>query len=181
MARNRILGYQARTRSRMIAYTVTFALLILFLACMQVAFFGKLQLFGAVPDLMICTVLIIAYFSGAHAGAMTGIAAGFVIEALGSRGISILPVVFMIGGYLVGYYAHLLNAKRYSTYLFYLAGALALRAALTVVYACINYQSVNLINILLHSVLPELGVTAVAGLILYFPIGGICRLLERKK
>ncbi len=180
MARNRILGYRAQTRSRVLAYTVTFALLLVLLACLQVAFFGKLRPFGAVPDLMICTVLIIAYFCGQYAGAITGIAAGFLIEAIGSLGVSILPVAFMIGGYVVGYYAHTLGQKRYPVYLLYLGGALILRAGLTVIYAAISYESVNLLHILWESVLPEALGTALAGILLYFPIGGICRLLARK-
>ncbi len=181
MPRNRILGYRAQTRSRMIAYTLTFACLIVLLSSMQVAFFGKLRPFGAVPDLMICTVLCIAYFSGQYAGAITGIAAGFLIESIGSQGISLLPVIYMVGGYIAGYYAKNITQKRYVMYLFYLACALFVRAGTTVIYACLHYEFVNLPKILLYSALPECIGTAIAGCVLYFPIGLVCRILEKRK
>ncbi len=181
MSRNRILGYQAQTRSRIIAYIVTFALLLILLASAQVSFFGRLKPFGAVPDLMICAVLCIAFFDGEYVGAITGIAAGFLIEALGAQGITLLPPVYMIGGYVVGHYAKRSTINRYVLYFFYLIGACALRASLTVIYACLTYDTVDLPQILLRAVLPEMAGTAIAGLLLFFPIRGICALLERKK
>ncbi len=181
MARNRILGYRAQTRSRMIAYTLTFACLIVIVASMQVALLGRIKPLGAVPDLMICTVLCVAYFSGKYSGAMVGIAAGFLIEAIGSQGISLLPIVYMIGGYVAGHYAKSVMRNRYVTYLFYLACALFVRAGMTVIYACLHYEFVNLPKILLYSVLPEGIGTAIAGCVLYFPVGLVCMIPERKK
>ena len=176
----RILGYRAQTRSRIIAYTVTIGLMLLIVASVQVTIPKSLCFFGAVPDLMICTVLCVAYFCGRYAGAITGIAAGFIIEAIGSRGISLLPVVYMIGAYVAGHYARTVKPKRYTIYLFFLACALFVRAGVTVVYACMNYKTVHLLKILLYTVLPEMGGTAIAGLILFFPVCLVCRLLERK-
>ena len=181
MPRNRILGYRAQTRSRMIAYTLTFGCLLVILASMQVAFFGRIQPFGAVPDLMICTVLCISYHSGKYAGAITGIAAGFLIEAIGSQGISLLPVIYMIGGYVAGHYARGVRQRRFVMYLFYLACALFVRAGTTVVYASLHYQYVHLPKILFYSVLPECITTAIAGVVLYFPILLVCRIPERKR
>ncbi len=181
MARNRILGYQAQARSRIAAYIITFSLLLILIGSMQVAFFGRLRPFGAIPDLMICTVLAVAFFDGRYTGAIVGLCGGFLIEAMGGQGITLLCPVYMIGGYVVGHYSRTVHPKKYTVYLFYLACACLLRAALTVIYACLCYETVNLPDILLHTVLPELGGTAIAGLVLFFPIGGICRLLERKK
>lgn len=176
----RILGYQAQTRSRMIAYTLTFALMLLVVSTVQVSILGRFRPFGAVPDLMICTVLCTAYFCGRYAGAITGIGAGFLIEAIGSQGISLLPVIYMLVGYIAGYYARTVKPKRYTIYLFFLACVLFVRAGTTVVYACLTFRSVDLIKILRYSVLPELLGTAIAGVLLFFPVGLVCGLLERK-
>ncbi len=180
MARNRILGYRARTRSKITAYILCFGALIFFLGILQVSFFGRIKLFGAVPDLMLLTVLCISFFSGRYAGAIVGTVGGFFIEAIGSQGISLLPVAFMLMGYLVGHFSHTVGQKRYYFYLFYLVCALFVRAVLTVIYACLTYAFIHLPVILLSAVLPELLSTGVCGLILYFPIGAICRLLEGK-
>ena len=49
----------------------------LFLLCiMQSTVFGRWKLFGAVPDLMLCAVVLLGYCNGREEGAVGGIAAG---------------------------------------------------------------------------------------------------------
>lgn len=179
MPKNRILGYRARERSRIILYTVTVGIMILVFSSLQVSLFARIRPFGAVPDLMLCLVLGIALFGGEYAGAIAGIAAGFVIEAIGSRGISLLPVAYMIYGYVVGYYAK--HTRGYLSYLFYLGIGLLLRAALTVAYTCMNYRIIDLPSILLYSVLPELLGTALVGCVMYVIVKPLCFLMDRGK
>ncbi|MBE6589493.1 MAG: hypothetical protein E7643_04875 [Ruminococcaceae bacterium] len=181
MPKNRVLGYGARERSRIILYTVIIGIMILVLSSLQVSLFGRFRPFGAVPDLMLCLVLCIAFFQGRYTGAITGIAAGFVIEAIGSVGLSLLPVAYMIYGYVVGHYAHAMHTARYPSYLLYLVCGLFLRAALTVAYACLSYRIIHLPDIITYSVLPELFGTAIAGMILYFPMKPLCALLDGGK
>ncbi len=180
MARNRILGYRAQTRSKITAYILCFAFLILMMGVLQTSFFGRIKWFGAVPDLILVTVLCISFFSGRYAGAIVGTAGGFFIEAIGGSGISLLPVAWMLLGYLVGHFSHTVWQKKYYFYLFYLLCALFARAVLTVIYACLTYETIHLPTILLCAVLPEMAATAICGLVLYFPIGALCRVLEGK-
>ena len=180
MPKNRVLGYRARERSRIILYTVTVGIMILVLSSLQVSFFGKLSVAGAVPDLMLCLVLSIAFFKGEYAGAITGIAAGFVIEAIGSQGISLLPVVYMVYGYLVGHFACSVHTKGYLSYLFYLLLGMVLRAAVTVAYVCLTYRIIHLPDVILNSVLPELLASGIAGCILYFPMKPLCAWIDKK-
>ncbi len=180
MGKKYIEGYRSRTRAMALRYTVSISVLVLMTAILQVSLFGRLQILGAVPDLSICIVLLIAYFFGQYAGAITGIGAGFVIEALGSVGISILPIVYLLIGYVAGYYAKGVGGKRFLPYLAYLGVTLIIRAATTVAYACMNYQAINLPKILLQSVLPELFLTALCGITLYPAIKLFCHLIEGK-
>ena len=180
MAQKYILGHRAQTRTIAIRYTVLVGILLLILSVLQVSLFSRFRLLGAVPDLMICAVLCIAYFNGKFVGAITGIAAGFLIEAIGSGGVMILAVCYLFCGYLVGHYARTAIPRRYSVYLIYLAVILLYRAAITVFYACISYADINLPLILLQSVLPELLVTAIAGCIMYFPMLLFCKFLDKK-
>ena len=179
MPKNRVLGYRARERSRMILSTVTVGIMILVFSSLQVSLFGKMRPFGAVPDVMLCLVLGIAFFKGEYAGAITGISAGFVIEAIGSRGISLLPVIYMIYGYVVGHYAR--HTRRYVSYLFYLMIGLLLRAATTVAYTCLNYRIIHLPDIFLYSVLPELLGSAVVGCVMYVIVKSLCFWIDQKK
>ena len=181
MQQNRIRGYGALTRSKMILNTVTVGILLIVCSALQVSFFGRFRFFGAVPDLMICTVLCVSYKRGKYAGAITGICAGVLIEAIGSQGISLLPLVYMLLGYVAGHYSRAVHASGFAVYLLFLACGLLLRAIVTVGYACLTYETINIPQILLCAVLPEMGGTAIAGCVLYAPVGWICRLSEKIK
>ena len=175
MSRNRMMGFESKARSRLVMFGIWLALILLLGAILQTSVFGKFTYIGAVPDIMLCIVLSISFFSGRHYGAITGIAAGALIEAMASSGIVLLPLFYMLFGYLTGHYARAVQPKRFIPYLFYLMFALFLRAALTILYACLTYQSIHLVQFLIHAVLPEMLTTAVAGVCLYLPLKLFCR------
>ena len=174
-----ILGHRAQLRSRIIRYILFVGLLLVTLSVLQVSLFSRFRLLRAVPDLMICTVLCIGFFGGCYMGAVTGIAAGVLIEAIGSTGIVLLPLAFMLCGYLAGHFAKTLGHNSYVPYLVYLALTLLYRAVITLLYACMTYKNIHLPKILIQSVLPEMLVTAIAGLILYFPLKLFCKWTDR--
>ena len=178
MSRNRIMGFEAKARSRLVMFGVSLALLILAGAILQTSIFGKLTYKGAVPDIMLCIVLCVSYFNGRHHGAITGIAAGALIEALASTGVALLPLFYMLFGYITGHYARAVQPKRFTPYLFYLMFALFLRAALTILYACLTYQSIHLVQFLLHTVFPEMLATAITGVCLYLPLKLFCKKIK---
>ena len=175
MSRNRMMRFESKARSRLIVFIVSLALLILLGAILQTSVFGKLTHIGAVPDIMLCIVLGIAYFNGRYHGAITGIAAGALIETMASSGIVLLPLFYMLFGYIAGHYARAVQPKRFVPYLLYLILALLLRAVLTILYACLTYQNIQILQIILHAVLPEMLSTAVAGICLYLPLMLFCR------
>ena len=175
MSRNRIMGFEAQARSRLVVFGVSLALLILGGAILQTSVFGKLTYIGAVPDLMLCIVLGVAYFNGRHHGAITGLASGALIEAIASSGIVLLPLFYMIFGYVAGHYARAVQPKRFIPYLIYLMFALLLRAGITFLYTCLIYQQINLLQIFAHAVIPEMLTTALAGICLYFPLMLFCK------
>lgn len=175
MSRNRMMGFEAKARSRLVVFGVSLTLLLLLGAVLQTSVFGKLTYIGAVPDLMLCIVLCISYFNGRYHGAITGLAAGALIETIASSGVVLLPLFYMIFGYITGHYARAVQPKRFIPYLFYLMFALFLRAGLTILYACLIYQNIHLVQILIHAVLPEMLATAIAGICLYLPLMLFCK------
>ena len=180
MSKNRILGYGAREKSKILFHTLSVGIALIILSSLQVSFFGRFRFFGAVPDLMLCFVLCISYFLGPYAGAITGIASGFVIEAIGSQGISLLPLIYFLYGYCVGSFSHTSVRKGYAPYILYLVCGLFLRATVTLIYVCLIYKNIQLPVILLYSVLPEWIVTAVWGCIVYLPMKLFCTWIIRK-
>ena len=176
--RNRMIGFESKARSRLLVFGVSLAILILVGAVIQTSVFSKFTYVGAVPDIMLCIVLCVSYFNGRHHGAITGLAAGALIEAIASRGIVLLPLFYMVFGYTAGHYARAVQPKRFIPYLFYLMFALFLRAGLTILYACLTYQNINLVQVIVRAVLPEMLATALSGVCLYFPLMLFCRKIK---
>lgn len=177
-----ILGHRAKTRSAVIRYTVLTAVLLVVVAVLQVSLLSRFRLFGVVPDLMICTVLCLSFFGGRYMGAIVGIAGGFLIEAIGGgAGLVLLPLFYLLFGYLTGHYARAIIPRSYPSYLVYLGFAVILRMALTLLYACMTYQSIRLPTLFVQTLLPEALLTAAVGCLIYFPMLGFFKLLDQRK
>ena len=155
--------------------------LILAVTVLQVSFFGRIRIFGVIPDLTTVTVLAIAFFCGKETGAVTGIAAGFLIEAMGGGTFTLLPLFYLLLCYPIGHYARAVIPKRFTVYLTMLAIALSAKAALTLLRASLSYATFSLLSLLWTAVLPELLLTAVCGIALFLPLRSFCRRLERRR
>ena len=78
------------------------AAIIMVLAPMQVTFFDRFRPFGAVPDLMLCLTVAIAFSEGERFGGICGLVCAFVIESLSGVGMTILPLLYMPIGFFGG-------------------------------------------------------------------------------
>ncbi len=174
MAGKYILGRISQNRARAARYIITEAILFLSLAILQTSVFGRVRIFGGIPDLCFAALLMISYFCGKEAGAVTGIAVGFLIEALGSVGISILPVLYLFCGYVCGYFTRAVYPKRFTAFLAVLGCGIVVRGVITLIYVCLTYSNINLVSILLKTILPDLLATALFGFILYHPVKALC-------
>ncbi len=171
---------QARgARGRTAIRVIVIALVAILFASLQVTLFAEILFFGKSPDLILIFVLCISYFLGRYAGAITGIGAGFLIEAMGGMGITLLPLFYLFLGYLVGYFSRTVNPKIFTTYLIYLAVTLVYHAAITLTNVVMTYQSFHLGRVLLYLLLPEAASTALFGMLLYYPIKWMCKKLEK--
>lgn len=175
-----ILGRQAQNRSKMIRYTVVIGLLLFFMTIIQTSVIARVKTFGVSCDMMISVVLGFSYFFGCYTGAIVGIAAGFLTDAFGSVGLSVLPLVYLLIGYITGYYVKALNARGYLSYLICLGIVLPIRFLITLIMTLISVNGFHFPTFLLTLALPEMLGTAIFGLALYFPIWGICAWLKRR-
>lgn len=176
---HKIVGRQAKNRENVIRYLVSFGILLIVLSILQVSWLAEWKPMGAVPDLMMIAVLGAAYYCGKHAGAIVGISAGVLIEAMGSFGITILPVVYMVLGYVIGTYAKGHSLGREWMYLCYLLLCLPVRGAITLTYASLTYREIHLLSILKNAVLPEAVMTLVCGIVLWLPLRFLGRWLKK--
>ena len=161
--------------------TVWLSLLALLSVLLQTSFFGFHPWFGAVPDLTLILVLLISLFFGERVGGILGLCAGILLSALGSFGVSLLPLFYFLVGYAGGYYGYSSGrGEEFFNYLAFLGIALVARGILTAIYASMTYQTVNLLKLLWRAVLPELLATALMGLLLFLPVRALCRRLNRR-
>lgn len=179
MGKKYILGRISQNRAKAAKYILTESALFLTVIVLQTTLFSKIRLLGVVPDLCFGTLLLISFFCGKEAGAVTGIAAGFAVEAIGSVGISLLPVFYLFCGYVCGYFTRAMVPRRFGAFAAVLGAAVPVRGAITLVYICLTYDKVRLIQILIHTVLPEMLVTAAFACVLYAPVKGLCNWMNR--
>ena len=156
-------------------------LLTLTVTVLQTSFFGRIRFFGILPDLTTVTVVAIAFFCGKETGAVTGIAAGFLLEAMAGNRLVLLPLFYLLLCYPIGHYARAVIPKRFTVYLMMQAIALFAKAALTLLRACLTQASPSILSLLWRAVLPELLLTAVCGIALFVPLRFLCRRLERRR
>ena len=177
-----ILGHRAQTRADALRYTVWTGCVLILVAVLQVSVLARMRPFGAVPDLMLCTVLCCSYFGGRYMGGIVGIAGGFLIGAMGSISwLCLFPLCFFFLGYLTGYYVKVLNQSGYLSYLVYLGVALLLRVILTTVDTYVQFFRVDVGQLIFHTLLPEVIGTAALGCVIYFPMLLFFGALEKRK
>ena len=75
---------------------------VVFFALTQTTLFTRLPPFGAVPDLMLCFCVAVAVTEGEHWGAVTALASGLVITAIGSVSFDPAPLLYVICAYAAG-------------------------------------------------------------------------------
>lgn len=153
---------------------------VLFLLCViQTTVFGRWKLFGAVPDLMLAAVVLLGFCRGREEGAIFGIAAGVLVASLGSVGVTVAPVFYMVIGYVCGYFARAVYPKRFGSYLFFLGAFLPFGAVRTLIQACLTHANPRPAMLLLYAILPELFGTLLCGAALFFPLRALIGRVRR--
>ena len=86
------------TAARVLIYSAAAFLIVV----LRTSSLGRIGLFGVKPQLGLALVCAAAYFCGSSMGAVCGTVTGVIVDALGGAGISILALLYMLFGYLVG-------------------------------------------------------------------------------
>lgn len=94
------LGFSVDGES--IGKAVVCALLLVFFSLLQTTLFTRFRPFGAVPDLILPLTVAVAMVFHEKWGSVFGLISAFVIESLGGSTFTILPILYMLTGYIVG-------------------------------------------------------------------------------
>lgn len=149
-------------------------LILLLCAVLETSFFPRFEgfpLFGTSPGLTLAALTAFAFFGGGRAGGITGIVAGFLLDALSGAVLPVSAAVYFLVGYVVGQTNLSLPRKDFRAYAIPAGLILPVRAILTAVRSGI-YCAIppSLGSVLVSSVLPETVFTFAASAAMYLPV-----------
>ncbi len=140
---------------------------IFLIAIIQCAFFSSLKILPAVPDLILGLVVGIAMLDSQKAAVVCGIGAGFVIDAIGSSGLSLSPLFYMLIGALCGALAKKM-LPRFLSWVVNLLIFSAAKSILTVLNLLYLPGGFSFYDSLMSTLLPEFVCTFIICLPVYF-------------
>lgn len=89
------------------------AAVILFVAAIvQVSILTQIHLFGAVPDLLLVTLVAVALLRGAVAGAVGGFFAGLIVDTASFGQLGLTSLMLTVAGYWIGRYGETTGRDR---------------------------------------------------------------------
>lgn len=134
---------------------IIFALFVFGCAVIQTSFFGATRFFRAAPDLLLAAVVGIAIYDGERSAAIAGIGAGFLCEALGGAGSWLMPVFYLLVGYVVGILCRIFLRKNFLSWLVLIVSCAGAKAVLGLLYLLASEPHFNFIVALVHTLAPE--------------------------
>ena len=119
---------------------------------------------GALPNLTLAAVGAIGFFDSEQAGAVAGIAAGWLLDALGCVTLSLMPLAGLAVGYICGIVAGRLLPRELPPFSLCLGGIALLNMLLTIVagYAAVPDLKPSLL--IFRTLIPELFFTFIFGI-----------------
>lgn len=141
-----------------LADILIYALLGAFLALLQTTLMPRLQIYYAVPDLLIGAVCCIGIYKGENTAAAFGLFGGLCVEALGSTGLSLLPLFYTIAGLVCGLIGNNAREKaRFAAFLITFPLLCLARVVYSLLLTLVNYWgSIQPKTLFLYTLLPEL-------------------------
>ncbi|HZD86752.1 MAG TPA: rod shape-determining protein MreD [Gaiellaceae bacterium] len=88
------------------------AVLLFVAAIAQVSIFSQLHVFGAVPDLLLVTLVAVALLRGSVVGAVGGFFAGLLVDTATLGALGLTSLVLTLAGYWIGRYGETTGRDR---------------------------------------------------------------------
>ncbi|MBQ4353969.1 MAG: hypothetical protein IJC71_03650 [Clostridia bacterium] len=132
------------------------ALLLVFFSLLQTTLFTRFRPFGAVPDLILPLTVAVAMAFRERWGAVFGLIGAFIIESLGGSSVTILPILYMLTGYIVGLTSTYTFRDSPVVRVLYTLITSPIRMLFTLIALAAAVGEFNLITIITSILLPEL-------------------------
>ncbi len=153
---------------------VKVAVLLFVAAIAQVSIFGQLHVFGAVPDILLVTLVAISLLRGSVAGAVGGFFAGLIVDTASLGTLGLTSLVLTLSGFWIGRYGETTGRDRaHAPYLSIAVVTVLYELGLLVVHFVLGESAPA--GAVVRSLLPAV----VLNLIVTGPVYGLVRRLLR--
>lgn len=153
------------------------------LAVFQSSVGSRVGLFSTTPAFTLAFTVLATLFEGKKTGAVAGLAGGFLTDALGGAGFSLLPLFYTLTGWFLGEICERLGhpgrqaSGAFLRSLMWLAAASGAGMVFTAVLIVLSAGRMNFFSSVPHILLPE----ALSTFLWSVPMLGIFMLLYRRK
>lgn len=154
-------------RPELLKRIVIYGLLTLLLGSAQCSFFPLLDICPSTPDLIMGMLLAIALIDSDKSAAVTAVAAGFFIDAVGGGAIALSPLVYCIFVLFTSLFSRKMLTS-FPSFLLLMVPALLYRGAATAVCMTVEGRALISAGEIFATVVPELVCTALLCIPLYF-------------
>ena len=134
----------------------------------------------ALPDLILCAVIAVAYYEGEKIAAVFGMLSGFALEGVGGVGVSLLPLFYMLVGCVCALLFLRILGKNLGAYMLYVIFFALIRASISIIYIQLSMPDFSLDVAFVHVLFPEYVATVITAPALFFITGAIAGRLNRK-
>ena len=137
------------------------AFLLIIFSLTQTTLFTRFRPFGAVPDLILPLTVAIAMVLREKWGAVFGLISAFIIESLGGSSFTILPILYMLTGYIVGICSIYYFRDSVAVRIIYTLFTSAARAAFTLITLFATVGDLDLLYAFTAVLIPEFAANTV--------------------
>ena len=156
-----------------------YSTLFFLLGVAQCSFFNNLSFISAVPDIVLGAVVAVSMFDTQRTAVVCAIGAGAMIDAMGSSGISLCPVAFLIAALICSEISQKILPSFISLPLLLIPAALV-KSAFTILNVYLMSSAHSFSVILKTILLPEFILTLIFSLPLFFIVKPCARLAQAR-
>lgn len=157
-------------RSSVIFKTVKYSVIFFLIILIETVTLPFIFVGAVLPDLVLGAVIACALGEDEKVAGVCGIAAGFVLDALGTFGVSLSPLFYGLAGYLAGVMIRFFMRRNLPSFMIYMLFAAAARSVFTVISAILNLYTVDVNILIAKTVIPEFFLTVLVSPLLYLTI-----------
>ena len=142
---------------------VVYGIFAAIMAVLQTTLMPRIPVYGAIADIVIGAVCCIGIYRGENKAGAFGLFAGLCVDALGTTGVSLLPLFYTLVGYVCGRIgANAREGARFSAYLITIPFVCLARTLFSFLNHIINYfGDIDFGILFLYILLPEFVYTLV--------------------